>query len=105
MEPLDGSCSCQWQRLYQHLRRHAVPLRHQEMKAPLAIVLVGLAGTLQAQPPTAELEREIAAQRRLLMDWGGLTRYGSENTELRLPAGVDRVVFLGDEITESWGQG
>jgi lysophospholipase L1-like esterase len=54
----------------------------------------------------AELEREIAAHIRLLSDWGGLTRYGSENADLGLPGlGVDRVVFLGDEITEVWGRG
>lgn len=41
--------------------------------------------------------------RRLLMDWAGLTRYGSDNTELRAPKpGEDRVVFLGDQITENW---
>src|SRR5258706_1699711 len=44
--------------------------------------------------------------RRLLLDWAGLTRYGSENTEIPPPApGENRVVFLGDEITEQWGQG
>src|SRR5262245_13431570 len=54
----------------------------------------------------AELENELAAHIRLLADWGGLTRYGSENAELRPPApGVDRVVFLGDDITETWGRG
>jgi lysophospholipase L1-like esterase len=52
------------------------------------------------------LEKQLAAQRRLLNDWGGLTRYGSENAELPVPArGEDRVVFLGDEITELWGRG
>jgi lysophospholipase L1-like esterase len=49
-----------------------------------------------------ELERIVIAQQRLLNDWAGLTRYGSENTELRLPPGENRVVFLGDEVTESW---
>src|SRR5258707_732891 len=35
--------------------------------------------------------------RRLLLDWAGLTRYGSENTEIPSPApGENRVVFLGD---------
>ena len=54
----------------------------------------------------AELEQELTAHVRLLSDWGGLTRYGSENAELGPPApGVDRVVFLGDEITEMWGTG
>src|SRR3954454_8501933 len=44
-----------------------------------------------------------APDRRLLTDFGGLTRYGSENTELRAPkAGENRVVFLGDQITENW---
>jgi lysophospholipase L1-like esterase len=40
---------------------------------------------------------------KLLVDWGGLTRYGSENTELAKPKpGENRVVFLGDQITEKW---
>jgi len=66
---------------------------------------------VQAQTPDpaktiAELERELTAHVRLLSDWGGLTRYGSENAELGPPApDVDRVVFLGDEITELWGGG
>jgi lysophospholipase L1-like esterase len=42
---------------------------------------------------------------RLLVDWAGLDRYGSEDTEVRAPkAGEDRVVFIGDEITENWGK-
>jgi len=44
--------------------------------------------------------------RHLLNDWGGLVHYGSENAELRPPKpGEDRVVFLGDDITEFWGRG
>lgn len=71
-----------------------------------ALVLLGVAGFLSAQEPTREeLEREITAQQRLLNDWAGLTRYGSENTELKLPANENRVVFIGDEITENWGEG
>jgi lysophospholipase L1-like esterase len=36
-------------------------------------------------------------------DWAGLTRYGSENTELRAPKpGEARVVFFGDDLTEQW---
>jgi lysophospholipase L1-like esterase len=72
----------------------------------LALVILGIAGLVLAQEPSREdLEREIAAQQRLLNDWAGLTRYGSENTELKLPPNEDRVVFIGDEITETWGQG
>jgi lysophospholipase L1-like esterase len=44
--------------------------------------------------------------RHLLIDWAGLTRYGSEDAELRAPKpGENRVVFLGDQITEQWGAG
>jgi lysophospholipase L1-like esterase len=64
-----------------------------------------LLGAVRLGAQTADLEREVEAYRRVLMDWGGLTRYGSENAELRLKPGEDRVVFLGDEITENWGTG
>lgn len=50
------------------------------------------------------LEKEVEAARHRLMDWAGLTRYGSDDTEIRPPAtGENRVVFLGDDITEMWG--
>ena len=65
-------------------------------------LLLGSVVPLHAQ--TIE-EQELNAYRRLLMDWGGLTHYGSENSELRLKPGEKRVVFLGDEITENWGTG
>lgn len=46
---------------------------------------------------------QIPEHRRLQMDWAGLTRYGSDNTELRAPkAGENRVVFFGDQVTENW---
>ena len=51
------------------------------------------------------LERQLAAERRTLRDFGGLTRYGSDDSEAPAPtAGEDRVVFLGDQITEFWGR-
>jgi len=65
------------------------------MRFVLALLLASSAG--------AQTADQSQAIHRLLADWGGLTRYGSENTELR-PA-KDRVVFLGDQITEHWGQG
>lgn len=49
------------------------------------------------------LEERVATQKNLLSDWAGLIRYGSENTELpKRNADDNRVVFLGDEITENW---
>ena len=51
------------------------------------------------------LERQIGEQRRTLRDFGGLTRYGSDDSEVPAPAAdEDRVVFLGDQITEFWGR-
>lgn len=63
-----------------------------------------------AQPPDSvevkTLENRIAKERHLLNDFGGLIRYGSENTEIRPPApGENRVIFLGDQVTERWGTG
>jgi lysophospholipase L1-like esterase len=70
------------------------------------LVSAALLPAQTAEEPTREqLERELDAYRRVLLDWGGLTVYGSENTEIKLDPNVDRVVFLGDEITERWGTG
>jgi acyl-CoA thioesterase I len=55
-----------------------------------------------AQVPDAT-EQQLAAYRRLLSDWAGLTRYGSENSEVPAPKpGESRVVFFGDDATEKW---
>src|SRR5215211_6512310 len=69
-----------------------------------------LAGrTAQAPPDPAritELEQQVARYLRLLGDWGGLTKYGSADAELGPPApGERRVVFIGDDITETWNSG
>ena len=75
----------------------------------LALTIFVHPSTAQAPNPQQTIQalnRQVANQRRLLKDWGGLTRYGSENTEIPPPApGEERVVFLGDEITEGWGRG
>jgi lysophospholipase L1-like esterase len=76
----------------------------------LGLFTLGFLVAAQSKPDCAStisaLEQRLEAQRRLLVDWAGLIRYGSENTELPRPApGEDRVVFLGDEITENWGSG
>jgi lysophospholipase L1-like esterase len=51
------------------------------------------------------LERQLQQQNRTLRDYGGLIRYGSDNSELPPPAkGADRVIFFGDQITDYWGR-
>jgi lysophospholipase L1-like esterase len=62
--------------------------------------------TCSAKAQTADPSAQTVYTRHLLIDWAGLTHYGSENAELRPPKpGEDRVVFLGDQITEQWGAG
>ena len=42
---------------------------------------------------------------KLLSDWAGLNRYGSEDTEVPAPKpGENRVIFLGDQVTEDWSE-
>src|SRR5438309_7157538 len=71
-----------------------------------ALALLGpllAAQTPQDSDRVRELEREVEAARHRLMDWAGLTRYGSDDTEIPPPKpGENRVVFLGDDITEKW---
>jgi acyl-CoA thioesterase I len=63
-----------------------------------------LVSSVFAQPNDAALAHS-QRQRQLLLDWASLTRYGSEDSEVRPPkAGENRVVFLGDQITEEWGK-
>jgi lysophospholipase L1-like esterase len=58
-------------------------------------------------PPSSSqadaVEQKLAVYKQLLTDWAGLTRYGSENSELASPRpGENRVVFFGDDATELW---
>ena len=76
----------------------------------LCLILCGCVASAQSPTDPAAtvtaLERRVAAYRHLLADWAGLTRYGSDDSEVRPPAlEENRVVFLGDQITERWGGG
>jgi lysophospholipase L1-like esterase len=76
------------------------------MKLLAALLLMGcqLPGQ-SAGESKEELERIVVAQRRLLADWAGLNRYGSDNTEVKAPApGENRVVFIGDDTTANWSK-
>ncbi len=78
--------------------------------------LAMLLGAAQAQDTGADraksLEKELKEKnqtlkdtQKLLRDYGGLIRYGSDDSELAPPrAGENRVVFFGDQITEFWGR-
>ena len=67
------------------------------------VVLLAASAALWCQQPCAD---RVQSLERSMRDWGGLIRYGSDNSELRPPAaGENRVVFLGDQITEFWSRG
>ncbi len=73
-------------------------------KLLLALALAAAALPAQSSADGALLEK-LETQRKLIRDWGGLTHYGSDNSELPPPEpGENRVVFLGDEITAHWGE-
>ena len=70
------------------------------------LMLAGPAAAQSSEASVPELNARLKAYARLLADWAGLTRYGSENTELPKPKpGENRVVFFGDQITEAWARG
>ena len=76
----------------------------------LLLMLIG--GAVSGQSPTrapqsqSTVDQALANYERLLRDWAGLTRYGSDDSELGPPKpGERRVVFLGDQITEYWHKG
>ncbi len=54
---------------------------------------------------TAKLRAQLDRDQRILNDWPDLARYREENAALAAPAaGEDRVVFMGDSITDGWGR-
>ena len=70
------------------------------------MALVAIGGPAAAQPSHAPASTLEERYRRLLSDWASLNRFGSENTEVPPPApGENRVVFIGDQITERWSTG
>jgi lysophospholipase L1-like esterase len=78
------------------------------MRIPVAVLLVALAGQQPAPPPPPSCPELAAAMTTLvrndarMRDWGNLGRYREANRALG--ADPQRVVFMGDSITDSWPQ-
>ena len=54
-------------------------------------------------PPRVHMLDPLA---RMVNDYGNTARYAAENAKVLPPAvGEDRVVFMGDSITDGWGRG
>ena len=53
----------------------------------------------------AKLQDRLDRAEKTLHDWANLNRYRNENAQVKPPAsGEDRVVFMGDSITDGWGR-
>ncbi len=77
------------------------------MKPLLCALLCAAFAAAQTPAPTPEQQAAArqAAQDRLLRDFPNLARYHDDNAPLAPPAaGEDRVVFMGDSITDFWGR-
>ncbi|MBI4909368.1 MAG: SGNH/GDSL hydrolase family protein [Acidobacteria bacterium] len=64
---------------------------------------------LCAQPAVADdpaaVKKQLDRAERTLKDWANLGRYRADNEKIQTPvAGEDRVVFMGDSITDGWGR-
>lgn len=57
----------------------------------------------EAMPDASKLKAELERQGRTLSDWPNLARYREENAKLGA-ADADRVVLMGDSITDAWGR-
>ncbi len=80
---------------------------------PLVAVLAFSAGRAAAQPPASpsaaaacaerSIQRQLERAPAILGDWPNLARYREANARLAPPAkGEERVVFMGDSITDNW---
>ena len=71
-------------------------------------LVCGIAAWAQATPPVSnpsKLQAELDRAHNQLLDWADLNRYKDDNTKLTPPApGENRVVFMGDSITDGWGR-
>lgn len=53
----------------------------------------------------AKLRTELERRDKILNDWANLARYRDENTKVAAPRkDEERVVFMGDSITDAWGR-
>lgn len=74
---------------------------------PLTLLLAGFSWsqTPAAAPEADKLKTDLQAAQKKLQDWPALGRYRSENEKVAPPAaGENRVVFMGDSITDNWGR-
>jgi len=77
------------------------------MKTTILFLLVTGLTWAQAAPEAdaAKLKTDFERAQRQLKDWANLGRYAADNAKVAAPQpGEERVVFMGDSITDGWGR-
>lgn len=75
------------------------------MKIFVLAILIPATACAQTPDEAAKLRTELERSQRTLNDWPNLARYREENAKIVTPsAPEDRVVFMGDSITDAWGR-
>jgi lysophospholipase L1-like esterase len=79
------------------------------IQTPLFLIVVACALPAQTsqneQFADAKLNEELQRSERILKDWPNLARYRNDNAAVPPPKeGENRVVFMGDSITDAWGR-
>ena len=82
------------------------------LKCMFSAVCAASLAFAQAQAPAADapldaakLKTDLERATRTLQDWPALRRYHDANATVTAPAaGEERVVFMGDSITDGWGK-
>lgn len=74
-------------------------MRHCHARLPLAVIAILFSTIVHAQTAS----RKLTDDERLRTDWADLHRYADDDARRGLPAaGEQRVVFMGNSITELW---
>jgi lysophospholipase L1-like esterase len=76
-----------------------------EMRISAFLLSLTAAAALFAQQPAATPAPDVERMQRQLRDWANLGRYAADNAKVTAPKpGEERVVFMGDSITDAWGR-
>ncbi len=69
------------------------------------LILASSSVSAQRSPQCDEIFAKLSKMQKQLSDWADLARYREANAKLPPPAkGEDRVVFVGDSITDLWDE-
>lgn len=75
------------------------------MRISFVLVLAAAAGAQPQRPASIVAPPPLRQAAQLISDYGNLARYAADNQKVEPPApGEERVVFMGDSITDIWGR-